>query len=361
MSPLTLSLVLASQSIPFYIGTYTSPNGSQGIYEARLNMRTGAISKPVLAIRTENPSYLAVHPNGRCLYSVDESDHGSANAFLIGSGHRLKLIDSQKVRGQAPTYVSVDPRGKFVLTASYVGGVLSCLPIGRHGALLPVSSEIVNAGSGPNKERQEGSHMHFALTDSRSRYAYSCDLGTDKVQRYRLRRVHLSRVGRSDAMALPGSGPRHGAFGRRGRFLYVCNEMGCTVCTFSVNRHNGALRRLQTLSTLTANHPLPGATTAEIAVHPTGRTLYISNRGDDSVAVFRVRHNGLLKRIQVKKLPVQTPRGFGIDPTGRWLIACGQSDDRLVAVQIGRRTGRLGHVGPTIGAPTPVCIAWPRR
>ncbi len=358
-----LIAALVSREAGFFVGTYTSPRGSQGIYRVTLDEKTGALSKPVLVAQATNPSYLALRPNGRTLFAVDESTHGSASAYRIESNGSLRFLNRQPVPGDGPCFLSVDPRGKNLLVASYGVGLISSLQIEGNGWLTPVRAQIQNHGSGPNKDRQEESHMHWIAADPSGRFLYSCDLGTDKVRcdRFDPSTGKFFPAGPADAMSPAGSGPRHGAFGRQGRFLYVDNEMGESVSVFRVDRQTSALDRLQTVSALPGGRPKPGSTAAEIEVHPTGRWLYVSNRGDDSIASFKIGTNGLLKLVQIKPLPVHTPRGFAIDPSGHWLVVAGQESNDLVALPIDGQTGKLGEAGKKVVMGAPVCVVFLRH
>jgi 6-phosphogluconolactonase len=348
------------KAAPFFIGTYTSPNGSQGIYEARLDLESGSLSSPVLVANTNNPSYLAVSPNGRNLYAVDESQEGSVSAYAIKE-EKLLFINRQPVEGSSPCYLSVDPAGKNVLVASYSGGVVSCFPIAAGGALQPVTGMQIESGSGPDRSRQESPHMHWVQADTSNRFIYTCDLGTDKVQAFPFDSLTgwISPSLQPDLKVPSGSGPRHGAWGARGKFLYIANEMGSSVSVLKVDQSSGRLSLIQTLPSLETDAAVSHNTAAEIECHPTGKWLYVSNRGDDSVAVFRLLPSGDLKRIQVKHLGVRVPRGFAIDPTGKWLIAAGQESNNLEALPIDS-DGRLGEATGRIMLSKPTCVAFCR-
>jgi 6-phosphogluconolactonase len=358
--------MVAPANITFFVGTYTSPRGSKGIYRVTLRTANGGLSKPVLAAEASNPSYIAFRPGGSFLYAVHEEDHGSVSAYRVGPDHSLEALNTQAVPGSAPCYLSADPLGLNLLVASYVGGMVSCLPINASGALEMPSTSLQNSGTGPNKERQEASHMHWIQSDSKARFVYSCDLGTDKVQVYRFvpGRGLIAQTGKEDAVVPAGSGPRHGVFNSDNSILYVTNEMGNSVTAFHVDAESGALTPFQTLPTLTEGEVASAGklvTTAEIAFHPSGKWVYVSNRGHDSITLFKVLADGHLERETVTKLVVKMPRGFGIDPSGKWLVVGGQESDDLASYSIDLGTGELKEHAHLHGIGKPVCILFDLR
>jgi 6-phosphogluconolactonase len=358
-----IAAVLPLATVPklfFYIGTYTTEFGSKGIYRASLDPSTGKLSVPSLAAETSNPSYLAISPNGKNLYAANENDHGSASAFKIDPHQKLTFLNAQPVEGSAPCYISVDPTGKNVLVASYGVGYVSCLPLTPDGSLEKPSATIQTFGTGPDKSRQDRSHMHWIESNSTGKFVYTCDLGDDKVRVYKFepKKGHLiEKIGETGHVP-PGSGSRHGAFSPNLRFLYVNGEMGASVTAFQIDPLSGGLTSLETVPVFPDDDHEPGRSTAEIACHPSGKWLYVSNRGDDSISVFRILSSGKLEPIQVKKVGVKVPRGFGIDEKGQWLVVAGQGSDDLASFSIDPDSGKLdarSHV-KTIGAP--VCVVF---
>lgn len=362
MIALALVFGLSTAKESLFVGTYTSRSGSDGIYRVVLDEGTGALSPPEIVAETPNPSYLALSPSGSELYAVDESSRGAASAYRIEGDDRLAFLNRQPVPGDGSCYLSVDPRGRSVLVASYGGGFVSSLQIHSDGSLSPVVCQIQNQGSGPDRSRQEQPHMHWVAADPRDRFVYSCDLGTDKVRcdRFDPATGKFEPGDAADASVPPGSGARHAAFGPRGSFLYVDSEMGESVTVFRVTDRSGSLARLQTLSALPDN-ARRGSTAAEIECHSNGRWLYVSNRSDNSISVFGIERNGLLMLLQVQSSTVRTPRGFAIDPAGRWLVVAGQDSNDLVALPIDPKSGRLGEAGPRVSIGAPTCVVFPRR
>jgi 6-phosphogluconolactonase len=349
-----------------YFGTYTSAK-SEGIYVSRLDLVTGALAEPTLAAGTVSPSFLAVHPNRTFLYAVNEIANfdggttGSVSAYRVDRATgRLTLLNQQSSRGGGPAHVTVDPTGRNVLVANYGGGSVAVLPIGADGRLAAASAFVQHAGSSANPQRQQGPHAHSVNVDRSGRFAYVADLGLDKVLIYRFDAAKGTLAPNEPAAAdvEPGSGPRHFAFHPSERFAYVINEMTCTVTAFACDANAGRLETLQTITTLpegvTAGR---GLSTAEVQVHPSGRFLYGSNRGHDSITVFAIDEaTGRLSFVQNEPTQGSTPRNFGIDPTGQYLLAANQRSDSVVVFRIDQTTGRLTPTGARITVGSPVCV-----
>ena len=344
---LPLLMTLAAHEAPFYVGTYTAPGGSRGVYRATLDRETGAISAPVLAAECESPSYLVL--SGDRLYACNETDAGAATAYRIGKGGGLTLLNAVGGLGAYPCHLAV--AGDRLLVANYGAGSVSALPLAKDGS-LGTAATVKNAGSGPNKARQAGPHLHYvhALKD----HVYACDLGTDEILVYPFSGSVLGEPDRTKTH--PGAGPRHLAFSKDGRFAWANGELDNSVIAYAVDP-TGPLTALQTLSTLPAGFK-GQSHSAEIAVHPSGRFVYVSNRGDDSLATFAVGKDGTLSMVEVHPAGVREPRGFGIDPSGRWMIVGGQSSDDLVSMPIDPRTGRLGEIAGRAKLGKPVCVAF---
>jgi 6-phosphogluconolactonase len=347
-----------------YVGTYTGGK-SKGIYRYDLDLGSGKLTSAGLAAELLNPSFLAVHPNRRFLYAVNEVESfkgqqsGAVSAFALDpKSGKLTFLNEQSTRGEGPCHLVVDREGKNVLVANYSGGSTAVLPLAADGRLKEASAFIQHTGSSVNRERQEGPHAHSANVDPSNRFAFVADLGLDKVMIYRFDAAHgtLSPGEPSAASVTPGAGPRHFAFHPNGRFAYVINEMGSTVTAFRYDARKGELTSIQTISTLPAGFT-GSTTTAEVQVHPSGRFLYGSNRGHDSIAIFTIDpETGKLTAVGHQPTQGKTPRNFGIDPTGTYLIAANQDSDTLVVFRIDRDSGRLHQVGEPVEAPKPVCV-----
>ncbi len=349
-----------------YVGTYTSPtNGSKGIYLLNMDTQSGELTPKGLVAEVKSPSFLAAHPNRRFLYAVGEifefqgTKNGAVSAFAIDPPTgKLTLLNQQPSGGQGPCHVTVDPTGKCVLTANYTTGTVAVLPIDKEGRLGQPSAIDQHKGSGPNARRQQSPHAHSINIDPAGRFAFAPDLGADKVFVYRFRANDGSLVANDPPATLiaPGSGPRHFAFHPRGRFAYVINELTSTVTAFSYDAQRGVLKELQTISTLPEGFT-GESFTADIHVHPSGKFLYGSNRGHDSIAIFAIdEQTGRLSAIGHEPTRGKKPRNFAIDPSGSWLLAANQDSNTIVVFGIDLRTGRLTTTGNPLDVPSPVCL-----
>jgi 6-phosphogluconolactonase len=349
-----------------YVGTYTGEK-SKGIYAYRLDLASGRCESLGVAAELKSPSFLAVHPNRKFLYSVNEiSDFnnkpaGGVSALAIdGATGKLTLLNQQSSGGEGPCHLVVDHSGQTVLVANYGGGSVAALPVGTDGRVDPAASVIQHAGSSVNPQRQKEPHAHSINVDPGNRFAFAADLGLDKVLVYRLYPA-TSMLTANDPPAVsvkPGSGPRHFAFHPSGRFAYVINEILCTVTAFAYDAQRGRLTERQTISTLPEGDALkPEYSTAEVQVHPSGKFVYGSNRGHDSVTVFAVDDaTGTLRTVENKSTGGKTPRGFGIDPTGQFLLAGNQDSHKVVLFRIEPQTGRMTATGEELQVGSPVCV-----
>lgn len=356
-----------------YVGTYTGAK-SKGIYVLQLDPSSGTLTDAKLAAETPSPSFLAVDPTRRFLYAVNEVDSfagektGSVSAFAIDRADViLKPLNQQSSGGRGPCHVDVDPAGAGVLVANYGGGSVALLPTAPDGSLKR-ATVVQHQGSSVDKRRQEAPHAHCITvapvfgTSGKSRpgRALVADLGLDRILSYDFdSHGSLRPASPPSAPADPGSGPRHLAFGRSGRFVYVNNEMASTVTAYSFDPTTGAMQSLQTLSTLPDGYDKSNNSTAEIAVHPTGKFVYVSNRGHDSIAVFKVDgKTGKLAPAGHQSTGGKTPRSFGIDPSGRFLLAANQNSDTVVILRIDPKSGALKPTGITASVPSPVCVVF---
>src|SRR5213592_3737489 len=338
-----------------YVGTYT-----ESIYLVRMDRRSGELLQVGAVKAGANPSFLSMYPNGRVLYAVNELEPtGAVSAFAIERATgALTRLNEQPSGGGAPCYVSVDRSGRAALVANYAGGSVALLPIEANGALAPAASVVHHTGKGPNAERQEAPHAHCILPDPSNRFALAADLGADRVFVYRLDLdgKSLRHIKEGDAGLRPGAGPRHIAFHPTLPLVFVANELDSTVATLRFDAARGALSLQGTLSTLPAgwtgtNYP------ADIHVEANGRTLYVSNRGHNSIAVFSVAETtGALALEQVVSTEGDWRRNFSLDPTGRWLLVANQRSGSVVVFARDQKTGRLTSTRQRIALPSPVCL-----
>ena len=344
-----------------YFGTYTNGRDSKGIYTCTFDLTTGKLGPLELAAEAVNPSYVACSPDGKFLFSADEGAHGQVTAYRVKSDGTLIVLNQQDAGGGATCFVWVDSAGRNVLAANYGGGNISSFPVLPDGSLGPRSAFVQFTGSGPNPSRQKQPHAHSIYTDPGSRFVYACDLGTDNIWIYKYDDAHgtIDSDSVRTARTPPGAGPRHLAFHPNGRYVYVTNEMGLNVSVFARDESSGALTPLQVIPTLPDGSPNAAvSSTAEIAVHPTGHWVYVSNRGDDNIATYAVGSDGKLTWIEDAPAEVVMPRGFAIDPTGKWMISAGQKDNKIAVLAIDQNTGRLTPTDQTETVGSPVCVVF---
>lgn len=349
-----------------YVGTYTD-HGSQGIYAYRFDSVRGETTPIGLVAATENPTFLAIHPNRRLLYAVNEVDQfegkpsGGVSAFAIDrSTGKLNLINSVSSMGKGPAHLSLDKTGKYVLVANYAGGSVSVFPIEHDGRLGKASAFAQHTGSSVNPDRQSGPHAHQILMSNDNRYALVADLGLDEILVYKFNAAKGSLTPNDPAYAKtdPEAGPRHLAFSPDSKFVYVINELLSSVTTFSYNPYAGKLRSLQTISTLPRDFRGQN-TDAEIAIDAKGRFLYASSRGHDSIMIFAVDpKTGTLSHVQDVSTQGKTPRNFAIDPTGNWLFAANQDSNNIVLFKIDPKTGQLTPTQHALEISSPVCVTF---
>jgi 6-phosphogluconolactonase len=348
-----------AEPMTFYIGTYTHSGKSDGIYSCSLDPETGKLGPVKLAAKVHDPSYLAISPDARFLYAAVETRTGAIGAFAIKPDSTLRPLNQQPSGGAGACHVSVDGSGRVAFIANYTAGNIAAFPTNPDGSLADRSAFVQYTGTGPDPKRQEAPHAHGIYPDPANRFVYSPDLGTDNVWIFRLDPASgvLSPASPASAKVPPSSGPRHLAFHPRRNTVYVVNEMGLSVTTFIRDPESGALESVQTIPALEPGTPAAGATTAEIACHPSGKRVYVSTRGTHTITVFDVAQDGSLTRAQVAPAHVKTPRGFAIDPSGRWLVAAGQDDNRLAVFAIDPQTGKLSAEPVSTGeVSAPVCI-----
>lgn len=356
-------LALAQPTHHLFVGTYTGPS-SQGIYRIDFDATKGTLGEPALAAKMTNPSFLAIHPDGKKLYAVGEVGEsgkrkgGAVAAFSLSPKGELSLINDQSTVGSGPCHVTVDPSGRAVMIANYGGGSVASYRVRPDGGLEEAASFIQHKGSGANKQRQESPHAHSVNTDASGRFVYAADLGLDKVLIYSLDAASgkLAPATPPHASVAPGAGPRHFCFHPSGKYAFVINELGNTITAFRHDAATGALTEYQTISTLPEG--FKGASyTAEVVAHPSGNFIYGSNRRGDSIAAFRVdQANGKLALAGFASEGVKEPRNFIVDPTGKWLLVGNQNSDSIIVFAIDQSTGVPKPTGVSVKVGKPVCL-----
>ena len=347
-----------AQDLTAYIGTYTRGK-SKGIYAWHFNESTGKLAPLGLSAETSNPSFLVVHPNHRFLYAVNENRSGEVSAFAIEAEGKLKFLNSTSSKGNGPCHLAVDRTGKYVFVANYGSGSIAVLPIHDDGSLGEASAFVQHEGSSVDKARQQGPHAHCVTQSRDGRFLLVNDLGLDEVLVYRFdaSKGALTPNDPPYGKTAPGTGPRHLAFSRDGHFAYVVGEMFSNITAFRYDAARGSLESSQVISMLPADFH-GNNSGAEIAIHPNGKFLYGSNRGDNTIAVFAIDSAGKLTSVTRVSSGGKTPRNFAIDPAGKYLFAANQDSDNVVVFRIDAATGIPKATGDVLEAGAPVCVTF---
>jgi 6-phosphogluconolactonase len=363
ISALSLATTMSASSQLIYVGTYTNKGvDSRGIYAVRLDTDTGRLSEPGLAAEAANPTFLALHPNGRMLYALSETNAvqgkpgGGARSFQIEPATgRLTPLDLQSTGGFAGAHLGLDPAARTLVLASYSGGQVTSFSLSPEGRIGPaVSTQLLTGPLGPSQPRQDKPHPHSVTFSPDNRFVYVCDLGLDRIFRYQLKDSALVPAG--TFASAPGAGPRHSKFSPEGKFFYVINELDGTIATYACDAATGDLTVRQVISTLPDGFT-GSSTCAEIRLHPNGRFVYGSNRGHDSLAVFaRNQADGTLTRLEIVPSGGRHPRNFALSPDGRWLVCANRDSNNLVVFKVDPDTGRLTATGHAATVPQAVCV-----
>lgn len=344
-----------------YVGTYTD-QGSQGIYNYEFDPATGGLTALGLGAESPNPTFLALDPNHKFLYAANEISSyngkatGSVSAFAIAASGKLSPLNQVSARDEGPAHVATDKTGKYVLIANYPRGSVAVFPVLGDGELGEATAFVQHRGSSVDPDRQTGPHAHEVVMSPDNRFALVMDLGIDQVLVYPFDASKGTLGEPRTAKVKPGSGPRHLVFNPSGKVAYLIDEMFSNITVFSYDAASGALAELQTISTLSEGFKGKNKA-AEIAIHPSGKFLYASNRGEDSIAVFAIAaKKGTLRSIERVPTQGKTPRNFAIDPSGSWLLAANQDSNNIVSFRIDAKTGHLTPGGPVVQLASPVCI-----
>ncbi len=345
-----------------YIGTYTT-GASEGIYAYRLDAASGSLEHLSTTSGVEDPSFLDIAPSGQHLYAVcadfTAADSGVVKAFAIDAASgALTYLNEQPSCGNGPCHISVDATGAYALLANYGSGSVAMLPIESDGRLAPATGFIQHEGSSIHPVRQTGPHAHSIMLDAANRYAFAPDLGIDKLLIYELDLANGTLApNHVPWVRTPvGAGPRHFDFHPNGRFAYLINELASSITVLRYVADLGILGEIETVSTLPDDFD-GESTCADIHVAPSGKFVYGSNRGHDSIAMFAIdQATGRLTSLGNESTQGQTPRNFAIDPSGSWLLAANQDTNTIVTFHIDQQTGHLHPTGHQTHVPAPVCI-----
>jgi 6-phosphogluconolactonase len=367
LAALALAFTPALSAQIFYVGAYTNVPDSKGISAFRFDPATGKITPLGLMAETTSPSFLALAPNGRFLYAVNETDvfqgkpGGAVSAFSIDRATgKLTFLNQVASKGAAPCHIVIDPTGKAALVANYNGGNFASFPILADGKLGEAASVMQDTGSGPNKARQEGPHAHEMLIADK--LVLGADLGLDHIQLFHLDApaAKLTPADPAFAVTEPGFGPRHMAISGDKKFIYVLSEMKSQVETMSYDPVKGPGKVLATVAGLPDDFK-GQSTAAEIMLDSKGKTLYTSNRGHNSITVFSVDgKTGTLKRTANVPSGGKTPRFFTLDPTGKYLLAANQDSNNITVFKVDAGTGALTPAGEVVQTGAPVDILFLR-
>jgi 6-phosphogluconolactonase len=362
LSPEITSARAAKSECLVYVGTYADKE-SKGIYAYRFDSSTGKLTSLGLASESANPSFLTSDSRGHFLYAANELDSyqgkptGAVSAFAIDSATgKLSLLNQVSSRDQGPAHITLDRTGKFAFVSNYSLGSVAVFSVLKDGRLGDQVAFVQHKGSSVNKQWQLGPHVHEVVLSPDDHFALVADPGIDQVMAYPFDAT-TGKLGEPViAYAPPGSGPRHMVFGRDGKFLYVITELTSSVLTYAYDPKKGGLRQVGIISTL--QKEFNGTNyAAEIEVHPSGKFLYASNRGDDSSAVFSIDSaTGAPKLVEVVPTKGKRPRNFALDLTGSWLLVANQESDNIVVFRVDGATGRLTATGESVQVDSPACV-----
>jgi 6-phosphogluconolactonase len=348
----------------FYVGTYTDGDG-KGIYLYKLDTESGEVDLMGVTENIDNPSYLAIDKQNKYLYAANEtanfgdSKNGTVSAFkILPETKELKFINKVSSGGAHPCYVAVSGDGKFVLAANYSCGSVSLLPVKNEGGLDDASDIVQHTGSSINEKRQTAPHAHSAYFGPLQKFVYAVDLGIDKVNIYKYDAENGMLFENEPAFfkAEPGSGPRHMVFHPNGKFAYLISELNNKITALRVDPMNGSLTKIEEYSALPKDFEKTSYC-ADIHIHPNGKFLYGSNRGDNSIVIFEIdEESGKLNLVGHESTQGDWPRNFTIDPSDNFILAANQKSNDVKIFKINSTTGKLIFTNQTIRVPSPACV-----
>ncbi|MBV9578924.1 MAG: lactonase family protein [Chloroflexi bacterium] len=349
-----------------YVGCYTTPDRSgrgEGISAYRMDADSGVWQPLGIVASVANPSYLALHPRQPVLYCVHGGEMSDVSAFAAGADGALRQLGTWSSGGENPVHLDFDAFARWMVVANYTGGTIAAAPIHPDGSLGSLSDLVKFAGpAGPDPVQQGSPHPHDIPFDPSGTFVVVPDKGLDRVYAFafdadagRFKPANPPFVG-----AEPGAGPRHVAFHPTRHWAYVVNELNSTVTTYGFEKGGNGMAPLQTVASVPADLEVRN-TGSEILVHPSGRYVYVSNRGHDSVGIFEVdAADGVLRPIAWCPTDGKTPRAMALDPSGNYLYAANQASDTIVKFQVDPATGQLSPTGQSVVTGSPSSIAFLR-
>lgn len=347
-----------------YVGTYNEKD-TPGIFVFEFDRQTGKLDLIQEVGGMRSPSYLEINPNGRFLYSVnrssvlDEKKWGSVSAYQINQeSGKLVHLNDQPSFGSESCHISIDSKGRLVFVSNYSTGNLTLFPINQNGSLDVISDAVEHFGSSINQQRQKKPHVHQSILSNDDAFLFVSDLGIDKVKVYSIdyKEKKLTAQSNSDGIVNQGSGPRHFAMHGNSKFAYVINELSSTVTFFNYDEISGKLTPIQTISTVPQDYDGTNYC-ADIHIHPSGKFLYGSNRGHNSLAIFEIdQDSGKLSIVGYQSTYGEWPRNFLIDPKGEYIFVANQNSSNIVLYTVDSNTGHLKKIGSDVNVPKPVCL-----
>ena len=357
---LALSVVAPAEELTIFIGTQNGGGlKSEGIYKSSIDLATGKLAKPKLVASAKSPSFLEISPDGKHLYAVSRGKDGGEVISFDVEGESGGLTRTAVLPGgKGPCHITVSPDGKSVLAADYSGGAALSYHVDEKGVLADEASDVKFTGSGPNPKRQKAPYCHSATVSPDGRFAYFADLGTDRVMTFSLAAdtAVLTPAEPPFAKLKPGAGPRHMTFSPDGKSAYVINELDSTMAVFTQDPETGALKEVQTITTLPADFD-GTSKCAEVRVHPSGNFVYGSNRGFDSIVVYKVgAEDGKLTFVEHETEDIKWPRNFNLTPDGKWCLIANAKGDNIRVFAVDSETGELSATPHQIAVGKPMCI-----
>ena len=357
---LFFSLFPFSLAEPLNVFFGTGGREAEGIYHATFNPDNGRFSTSKLAAKIGSPGFLTLHPNGKILYAVGRWEGGTGAIGYQITGGELEEFTRMACPDGGGCHIAVHPSGKFLLTAQYGGGSVALFPLDSSGKLGEPAVTEHKGGSKVVERRQQSPHPHWTGFSPDGKYALVPDLGLDQIVIYKVDSSKPAITPNGIGQSVPGGGPRHMRFSIDGKFIYLLNELSLSVTTFAWNSANGTAKTLTTEPALSERDKADESfnSSAEILVHPSGRFVYSSNRGHDSVTVYRADPNsGKLNVVQVQPVRGAFPRNINLTPDATWLLAAGADSNTVAAHQVDPKTGKLRYQrGSIVNVPSPICI-----